>query len=166
MQNRMVASQMSGATLDMRFTSVLKDYPAHQHERWEREVFAYQNLAFATPGLLCHNERWLEMERLTPILDLGPGKSRKYAEPLRALLQRVHDAGWWHGDAALVNVVIHPVRGPLLIDWENMRPAQGSISYDLYGARSAGVTPFWEVPGGDGVFWGGPWSTCPGRYWK
>ena len=156
---------MSDATLDSRFTSVLKDYPAHQHERWEREVWAYQNLSFATPELWWHNERWLEMERLTPILELGPERSRKYAGPLRELLQRLHNEGWWHCDVSLVNVVVHPARGPLLIDWENLRPAEGNVSYDLYGARSAGVPQRWKVPGDNGVFWGGPWRNCPANYW-
>ena len=157
---------MSRAKIDLRAFTVLKDYPEREHERWEREWFAYRELDFATPKLLCGNPRWIEMERLTPIMDLGPDRSRKYMKPLRELVQAVHEAGWWHGDIALVNVVVHPVRGPLLIDWENMRPAVGSVSYDLYGAAAAGVEPFWKVPGGVGVWWGGPWEFCPGSYWK
>lgn len=157
---------MLGAQIDIRENTVLKDYPEHEHERWEREWFAYHELEFATPKLLCGNPRWLEMERLTPIQELGPDASRKYQEPLRELVQAVHDAGWWHGDIALCNVVVHPYRGPLLIDWENMRPAVSEVSYDLYGAAAAGVDPFWKVKGADGVSWRGPWDFCPGPYWS
>lgn len=159
---------MGLATVDKRFTTVLKDYKDHPdgQVRWEREVFAYTELSWATPTLIVSNPRWLEMERLTPILALGRDQSRRYEKPLRDLLQALHDAGWWHTDCALVNVVIHPVRGPLLIDWEGMSPAVGSVSYDLYGASAAGVAPGWEVRGGDGVSWKGPWDECPGRYWS
>lgn len=157
---------MSDATLDLRYLTVLKDYPEAEHNRWEREIFAYTHLPWATPELRWHNPRWLEMERLLPILDLTPTQSAHYRAPLRALLQRLHDAGWWHCDVALCNVVIHPARGPLLIDWENLRPAQGGVSYDLYGATAAGVTPRWDVTGDNGVWWDGPWDTCPGKYWN
>ena len=47
-----------------------------------------------------------------------------------------------------------------------MRPAVGPVSYDLYGPAAAGVEPLWKVPGGAGVWWGGPWEFCPGNYWK
>lgn len=157
---------MSSASIDVRYLTVHKVYPARERERWQREIYAYTNLEFATPRLDCWGDGWLEMERCTPILDLGPERSRKYRDPLRRLVERVHEAGWWHCDVALVNVVIHPARGPLLIDWENLRPRTSSISYDLYGAGPAGIEPAWEVEGGNGVWWGGPWSMCPGRYWQ
>src|SRR5699024_6865443 len=96
-------------------------------ERYNFELYAYQFLSWATPELFCHGEFWIEMERLSPILDLGPDRSRKYRDPLRRLLSRLHESGWWHCDVDLVNVVVHPVRGPLLIDWENLREAEGSI---------------------------------------
>jgi len=150
---------MSGASLDFRHLTVLKDYGEKEHERWEREVFAYQNIPWATPTLDGFNPRWLEMERLVPLLDLPYDVSVKYRDPLRELLVALHEEGWWHCDVALCNVVIHPVRGPLLIDWKNLRERTSDVSYDLYGARLAGVTE-----GDNGVWWGGPWDMCPGPY--
>src|SRR5690625_962607 len=155
---------MSSSKLDFRWLTVLKDYPEKEHERWEREVWAYQNLSWATPKLDGFNPRWIEMERLVPILDLPYDVARKYRDPLRELLVALHNEGWWHCDVALVNVVIHPTRGPLLIDWENLRERTGEVSYDLYGARLAGIDPAWPVEGGEGVWWGGPWDMCPGPF--
>lgn len=157
---------MGLATVEKRFQTVLKDFKDTDRSRYFRELKAYEDLPWATPKLVCHGEFWIEMERCTPILNLSKEQSDRYTEPLRELVQRVHDAGWWHCDICLVNVVIHPVRGPLLIDWENMQPANGPVSYDLYGPSTAGVEPSWNVDGGNGVWWGGPWSTCPGPYWE
>lgn len=152
--------------MELRDNTVLKDYKDTDHDRYGKEISAYTALAWATPKLLWHGDHWLETERLTPILELPAATALKYRAPLRDLLQRVHQAGWWHGDCSLVNVVIHPTRGPLLIDWENLTPATGGISYDLYGAQAAGIDPIWTVEGEDGVWWGGPWDDCPGRYWS
>lgn len=157
---------MGTARVEKRYITVLKDYKDTDRDRYAKELTAYTELDWATPDLKWHGEFWIEMERLTPILDLAYDQSRRYEKPLRDLLQAVHDAGYWHGDCALVNVVIHPVRGPLLIDWENLMRAEGPVSYDLYGARAAGVASPWPVRGGDGVWWGGPWEMCPGRYWS
>src|SRR5690625_3429310 len=77
---------MSSSKLDFRWLTVLKDYPEKEHERWEREVWAYQNLSWATPKLDGFNPRWIEMERLVPILDLPYDVARKYRDPLRELL--------------------------------------------------------------------------------
>lgn len=155
---------MGVAAVDVRYTSVLKDFLLDEpdHEGYFRELKAYTELEWATPKLLVHNEYWLEVERLTPILDLGPDRSRKYAQPLRELLQAVHEAGWWHRDTALTNVVVHPARGPLLIDWEWLTEASGSVSYDLYSHAAAGVDPAWSD-------WSASWWTggkyAPGKYW-
>lgn len=165
---------MGDARVDIRYQTVLKDFKDADMSRYYRELKAYTELPWAAPRLICHSEFWLETERCTPILDLTRDQSRRYQQPLRALLQRVHDAGWWHGDPCLVNVVIHPSRGPLLIDWENLRPATGTVSADLYGAGTAGVAPAWNVTNEqgrsvsrqNGVWWGGPWPTCPGPYWS
>lgn len=157
---------MGTARVEKRYLTVLKDYKDTHRDRYAKELTAYTELDWATPDLKWHGEFWIEMERLTPILDLAYDQSRRYEKPLRDLLQAVHDAGYWHGDCALVNVVIHPVRGPLLIDWENLMESAGPVSYDLYGARAAGVESPWPVRGGDGVWWGGPWDMCPGRYWS
>src|SRR5690625_5308581 len=72
---------MSSSKLDFRWLTVLKDYPEKEHERWEREVWAYQNLSWATPKLDGFNPRWIEMERLVPILDLPYDVARKYRDP-------------------------------------------------------------------------------------
>lgn len=157
---------MGLALVEERDTTVLKDYKDTDRSRYFNELKAYQELSWATPALMCHGEYWIEMERLTPILSLGPDWSRKYRAPLRALVQDLHDAGYWHRDVDLSNVVIHPARGPLLIDFENLTEASGPVSYDLYGAQAAGVEPAWEGKGPDGVFWslGGPSS--PSSWWS
>lgn len=158
---------MGLATVEDRYLTVHKVYPPDMHERAAREVRIYQELPWATPRLDCYGEGWLEMEKCTPILDLLPEQSVKYREPLRDLLRRVHEAGWWHMDVCLRNVVIHPVRGVLLIDWEGATRATSNISPDLYGARAAQIPleDVWEPQRPDGVWWGGPWDDCPGRYW-
>jgi len=157
---------MGFARVEMRYTSVLKDYKDTDRTRYYKELRAYTELDWATPKLLCHNEYWIEVERLTPILSMTREQSRKYREPLRELLQAIHDAGWWHCDCTLTNVVVHPVRGPLLIDWENLTPANGPVSYDLYGAKAAGHPQAWpDDSDGNGVWWGRGRETDPGRYW-
>lgn len=157
---------MGHARIEERFTTVLKDYAGTDRARYFKEIEAYKKLDWATPQLMYHGEFWLEMERLVPILDLTPAQSKKYEKPLRDLLQSVHSAGYWHGDCDLVNVVIHPVRGPLLIDWENLTPSSGEVSYDIFGARAAGIDELWSTESGDGVHWYGSSPTCPGNYWK
>ncbi|AWH14493.1 kinase [Mycobacterium phage TChen] len=132
---------------------------------WAKELHAYRTLPWATPKLLDYGPMWIEVERCTPILNLNPEWSRRYAEPLWDMLAALHQAGWWHCDACLINVVVHPDRGALLIDFENLTPAAGPVSYDLYGARAAGVEPAWSGMGADGVFWNGPHDFCPGPYW-
>jgi hypothetical protein len=133
--------------------------------RHARELLAYSVVPFATPKLLASGDDWIESELCTPILKVP--NSRKYLDSLRLLLHQVHDAGWWHGDAALVNVVVHPERGVLLIDWEALSPAAADRSYDLYGPRAVGVQPIWTPDGyDDGVWWNEPWDICPGKYWR
>lgn|GEM_PF-5746070 len=83
---------MSNARVDLRYQTVHKVYPEDERERWQREIRAYTDLDFATPRLMWWGDLWLEMERLTPILDLGPEASRRYEQPLKDLLTRVHDA--------------------------------------------------------------------------
>lgn len=157
---------MGHARVDKRVTTVLKDYAHTDRSRYFKEITAYTELEWATPKLMYHGEFWLEMERLTPILELTPEQSKKYMKPLKELLQSVHDAGYWHGDCDLVNVVIHPVRGPLLIDWENLSESHGDVSYDLYGASAAGIHELWRTKHGEGVYWSGISPTCPENYWK
>jgi len=154
---------MGLATITIHQRTVHKQF--HQQTAWEKELHAYQTLPWATPKLINHGHMWIETERCTPILNLHPNWSRRYAEPLWDLLTCIHQSGWWHCDPCLINVVIHPDRGALLIDFENLTPATGDRSYDLHGARAAGVQPAWHGLGPDGVHWGGPWDTCPGPYW-
>jgi|SRR5690606_26108786 len=159
---------MGLARVDIRQETVLKDFLKHPDgpARYKREVDAYTEIPWACPKLLWHSERWLEVERLQPLIDLGPDLSRKYCEPLRELLQAIHDAGWWHMDVDLINAVIHPTRGVLLIDWENFSQARTNVSYDLYGARAAGVPSPWKAKGPDGVWWGSSSPTSPKNYWQ
>lgn len=144
----------------------LKKYPTEPHEPMAREIFVYTELKEFVPRLIDHGEDWLLVEGCTPILALHPRDSFQYAQGFRELLQELHNRGYWHRDAAVVNMVIHPERGPLLIDFENLTEAVGDISYDLYGAKAAGVFPAW---GDDenGVYWDSestPWA--PGFWWE
>lgn len=157
---------MGLAKVDIRETTVLKDYKDTDRDRYHKELKAYSELDFATPRLLWHGEFWIEMERCLPILDIDKKKSRDHIDSLRNLLQKIHDAGYWHCDVDLVNVVVHPIRGVLLIDWENLMPSKGDISYDLYGAQLAGVQPAWEGKGIDGVSWRSESKTSPKNYWN
>lgn len=157
---------MGHARIEKRVTTVLKDYAGTDRSRYFKEVTAYTDLDWATPELKWHGEFWIEVERLTPILEITPSQSKKYEKPLRDLLQAVHEAGYWHGDCDLVNVVLHPVRGPLLIDWENLSESSGEVSYDLYGASAAGIPELWETKNGEGVYWSGTSPTCPANYWR
>lgn len=157
---------MGVASLEHRYLTVHKVYPAKEQARADREIQAYHALPWATPQLECFGAGWLDIERCTPILDLAYDQTRKYRDPLRTLVQDIHEAGWWHCDLSLTNVVIHPVRGPLLIDWEGASPASSPVSNDLYGARAAGMEKYvWKEHRPDGVWWGGPWPECPGRFW-
>src|SRR5690606_36591807 len=106
------------AQVDRRPTTVHKVYPEHLRFKAQHEIFFYTELDWAAHKLLYSRDGWQETERLTPILQLHKDLSREYEAPLRDLVSGVNDAGFWHCDVWLVNVVIHPMRGPLLIDWE------------------------------------------------
>lgn len=143
---------------------VIKEH--HDPVRFERELRGYTDLPWAAPVLIDHGANWLRIERITPIMNIPRSRSKVYRKPLWDLLQRVHDAGWWHGDPCLVNVVVCPDRGPLLIDWESLTPSRGDKSYDLYGALECGFVQDHPPEGrGTGIYWGGPWLRCPGRWW-
>lgn len=108
------------------------------------------------------------IEQCTPILDIPKTENIKYKTPLLELLQKLHEAGANHRDAVLSNVVIKD-GAPLLIDWESATMQIGKISSDLYGAEMAGVKPIVSDSsmdyGSNGIWWGGPWDQCPGKYW-
>lgn len=148
---------------------VIKTYIPEYEAKFMVELRCYQNLSFATPALISHSieRRELVIERLTPILEVE--KNIRYKPQLWDLLQKIHDNGWWHRDIALRNVVVHPKRGVLLVDWETATPATSSVSLDLYGAVEAGVDPstikrFKTRP--TGIYWGFRWDECPGKYWR
>src|SRR5690606_12526462 len=82
-------NDMGLAAVDIRESTVLKDYKDTDRDRYRKEVHAYTELEFATPRLICHNEYWIEMERCLPILNIDKEKSREYIEPLRNLLHRI-----------------------------------------------------------------------------
>jgi len=131
-----------------------------------REVLAYVEMPWATPAIQWNGALWLEMERCTPILDYPVSQSKQWAKPLRRLVERVNKAGWWHCDLSLVNVVVHPQRGPLLIDWEHLSPALSPVSYDLYGAQAAGVPPKHpKIPGDTGACWNALAQYSPRTVW-
>lgn len=145
---------------------VIKHFPAAVRHHLDREVAAYQALPWAAPKLLWHTDSEICVERCTPITDLPPDPADAVA--LRRLLGRVHEAGWVHGDVSLINVVKHPTRGPLLIDWETAGPADTSQpSYDLFGAEASGC-PQVRIPPhqrSHGVWWGGPSQRSPLAWW-
>lgn len=134
--------------------------------RYASELFAYTNLSDYTPALLDSGQDWLLIEECTPLTELTLAETVSHKDALWTLLEGLHVNGYWHRDAAVVNVVLHPQRGPLLIDFENLCGASGPISYDLYGAEAVGVCPAWG-DNSEGVWWGAehtPWS--PSSWWK
>lgn len=159
-------SPRRGARTKIHFWSgrVRKFYHPDYVDRWAREVMAYRMLEDFSPRLLAVGDRYLDVERHPPIIEVE--LDYRHADALWDLLERLHASGWWHGDIALRNVVLHPQRGPLLIDLETTMPAVSDASYDLYGARAAGTATRHEAAGPDGVWWGGPWKDCPGVWWK
>ena len=151
--------------LDVR---VIKTYTPEHEAKFMVELRCYQNLSFATPALISHSieRRELVIERLTPILEVE--KNIRYKPQLWNLLQKIHDNGWWHRDIALRNVVVHPERGVLLIDWESAIRATSDVSYDQWGAVAAGypehkINRINTRP--TGIYWFFDWNECPNKYW-
>lgn len=143
-----------------------KQYPEDIHHKFEREVFAYTELSEFVPRLIAHGYDWILVEGCTPLLSLHPRDSLKYRDDIYDLLKRFHERGYWHRDACVINIVIHPERGPLLIDFEHMVEATSNVSYDLCGAAASGSEPAWGQDW-DGVWWGSEdtvWS--PKRWWE
>lgn len=157
---------MSNAQIKFTPTTVIKTYPPEELDRWGRELFAYTNLAHSTPQLINAGHGWIEMERCTPVTALHPSETIKHRELLWGRLSHIHDVGYWHCDIDLVNVVIHPERGPLILDFENLTPASTTRSYDQWGAEAVGVQPAWRGKGPSGVWWGSPSPTSPMNWWR
>lgn len=152
------------STVLLRGDTVIKTFPNEDRRRWGLEVAAYHLLPFATPPLIDVGDGWLEVEKWTPILDLDWDDSVKYRDSLYEMLLKVHSEGWWHCDATLRNVVVKGDR-VALIDWENLTPAWGDVSYDIHGAGVVGAKKPWPMKDVRGVCWSGPWDDCPAIYW-
>ena len=144
----------------------MKVFPWESRALCAREILAYLELPWATPAIQWNGGLWLEIERCTPILEYPPERSRQWAGQLKDVITRVNQAGWWHRDVSLVNVVIHHERGPLLIDWEHLSPALSGVSYDLYGAEKAGAAnQHPKIPGGTGACWNALAQYSPRTVW-
>ena len=141
-----------------------KKYPSSARSGFECELFAYTELSEFTPRLIDHGDLWILVEGCTPLVYYRPEDSFWLVDRLKNLYQRLHDAGYWHRDCAVVNVVVHPERGPLLIDFEHLTSAVSDVSYDLQGPAAAGVLPAWGGDWGD-MWWGSEESHWSPRMW-
>lgn len=152
---------------EFRATTVVKRYPREIRHRLRNEIAAYRAVPWAAPKLLWATHDAICMQRLRPVIGYPPQIA--HARQLRALLLRLHEAGWNHRDVAVSNVVVHPRRGVLLIDWETSGPVDPARpSYDLHGAWAAGV-PLGDIPRHqrpDGVWWGYDGPHAPATFWK
>jgi len=117
--------------------TVVKSFTYRDH--YNLEVSAYRDFAWAAPRLLHADDikMTIVVERLVTAEELKTWHPR---ESLRKLLQRLHDFGVNHRDVHVGNVVRHPTRGPLLIDWEHHTRNVGPFSFDLYGPDKSGVS--------------------------
>ncbi|AIM49893.1 kinase [Mycobacterium phage Ariel] len=153
------------ATVEYTDTTVIKTYLPEFADRYRLERIGYAKLADVAPRLLDFDDEKLQLvvERHIPILYIDRADSVQYRQPLWELIQGVHDAGWWHRDTCLVNVVVDHGQ-PLLIDFENLAPATGASSYDLYGAVRVDAHAAWGHP--YSVHWFNNCPRCPERYWR
>src|SRR5690606_344775 len=83
------------------------------------------------------------------------GNPAQDSEELWESIERLASRGARHGDVNLANVVRHPTRGLLLIDWEKATLHQG-VSQDLF------PDPPLDPELKNLVCWDGPWGCCPG----
>ena len=76
--------------------------------------------------------RWIDGTPLAEALRDAPAVRRELLAALAALVRRVHEAGFVHGDLHAGNVLVD-ARGPVLLDWQRARPARtrGDRSSDL-----------------------------------
>jgi hypothetical protein len=146
--------------------TIRKTYSESRRHLFEKELMLYNELSFACPKLLDAYGNTLVIERCAPILDVD--YNIRYKDQLWNLLGEIHTAGWWHADIALRNVVVHPERGVLLIDWESAIKATSDVSYDQWGAVAAGypehkINRINTRP--TGIYWFFDWNECPNKYW-
>lgn len=138
-------------------------------EAYSTEKHCYLFHSRFAPKLISHNDytNTLVIEKCTPILEVE--NNIVYKDKLWKLLEELHKDGRNHRDVSLINVVIKDGE-PLLIDWEASAPSNPAMkSYDLYGAIESGITipdEWIELYGENGIWWGGPWDNCPGKYWS
>lgn len=130
--------------------------------RTAHEESFYRLVPWAAPELVGRFGSTLIMETLAPARDL-------VGEPpvaeLRALLERLHAAGVYHRDVSLPNVVLHPVRGPLLVDWELATRGRGRASYDLEGPSRSGIAVPPEHRTQGAQWWGAGKRDSMGAVW-
>jgi tRNA A-37 threonylcarbamoyl transferase component Bud32 len=67
--------------------------------------------------------RWIDGTPLAAALRNGPAARRDLLAALAALVRRVHEAGFIHGDLHAGNVLVG-ARGPVLLDWQHARRAR------------------------------------------
>lgn len=135
-----------------------------------QELIGYANCYWVAPRLLGMDPERLELyvERCVPLVEVDPDPT--HARDAWDKLLRLHETGWNHRDASVWNMVLHPSRGVLLIDWETVYEVpciRNSKSYDLYGAASTCVDPEWVTPSmrPEGVWWGSGRPRDPGVWW-
>lgn len=156
---------MGVATVNIYKNRVTKTFAPGDREKFEKELTAYKSIPFAAPKLLGYHDTTLIIEKCIPLLELE--KDKRHRQQLWNLLQDIHNAGFWHKAIALRNVVMHPVRGILLIDFEESCKATSDVSYDLYGAVAAKFKGYIkEGAKPNGIWWGFDWDECPEKYWK
>ena len=76
--------------------------------------------------------RWIEGAALPAALHAAPAARRDLLAALAALVRRVHDAGFVHGDLHAGNVLVG-AHGPVLLDWQHAQRSQSprAIRADL-----------------------------------
>jgi len=79
-------------------------------------------------GTLANGDRllalqWIDGTPLAEALRDAPAARRDLLAALAALVRRVHETGFVHGDLHAGNVLV-AARGPVLLDWQHARPAR------------------------------------------
>jgi hypothetical protein len=115
--------------------------PEFKHLAAQEAAF-YRLVPYACPALMEEGTDYLVLETLEPALSLPDWKP---LDEMLALLTRLHLEGRVnHRDVHLGNILRHPTRGPVLIDWEHATTLVRSTSYDSHGPV-ASLTP--QPPG-------------------
>ena len=123
---------------------------------YANELRYYQTVPWAAPVLHEAGDDWLEIERV-----YGRRLNAADKPALRALLEALHLEGVNHRDAHIKNIVCHPERGPLLIDFEHATDRIGRLSYDLHGPQPECGQPADQA--GRPMWWGAQSKWAIGR---